>query len=376
MPRQSKFLKRIDEQKLKYLLDKYGSQLEGTGWRNPESIWGRIVSELGLGNISSTRNICYKFYMRLKETNKENENEELNSADNIQERNGMDQNLNQIDYIARDRDSSSIGNSIQQTSIYEDCQDNSNLNQIDYIVREWDSSPDFHLSEQPSQFGELHSSIDISFQQTCIDEDYQDNSSVSVFETNSDLDGNNLITNSNAEGFGTNVTLDEANNELPNTTSEMGGKSMVIHDVEYHGNNFPGEDDMKSPELRILNPDLHNRHSIGDENNLQEQTNMESSKPVILTPPDFYTSSSSEGGRTVDNINSNKTKENEEDDYNESRISDNGDWDCVSNPTDVDKSLEDVNISQDRADSGKINIYFCKAQKQTQTSLSWLYFQF
>ena len=50
MPKKSKLLDKIDEKKLITLFVKYEEELETGGWRGNDSVWGKIVSELGLSN--------------------------------------------------------------------------------------------------------------------------------------------------------------------------------------------------------------------------------------------------------------------------------------------------------------------------------------
>ena len=59
MPKKSKLLDKIDEKKLITLFVKYEEELETGGWRGNDSVWGKIVSELGLSNTERNRHLCY-----------------------------------------------------------------------------------------------------------------------------------------------------------------------------------------------------------------------------------------------------------------------------------------------------------------------------
>ena len=78
-----------------------------------------------------------------------------------------------------------------------------NINVINYEERGWDSSPDLNLSNPSSQFGELKSSMETATLFASIQGDCQENSCLGsgVFESNSDISGDNLITTSNTKEF-------------------------------------------------------------------------------------------------------------------------------------------------------------------------------
>ena len=59
MPKKNKFLEKVDELKFNCLLKKYEEELESSGWRANDSVWGRIVKELGLQNTEKNRKLCY-----------------------------------------------------------------------------------------------------------------------------------------------------------------------------------------------------------------------------------------------------------------------------------------------------------------------------
>ena len=65
MPRKRKLLQKVDLKELAQVCNKYENSLD-TGWRNKDSCWGRIATELGLGNTEHRRFTIYKQYKRIQ----------------------------------------------------------------------------------------------------------------------------------------------------------------------------------------------------------------------------------------------------------------------------------------------------------------------
>ena len=330
MPPKSK----LDDNKLRYLFSKYETDLEDTGWRNKESIWGKITYELGIGNTSTNRKMCYNIFSRLKQEHKNTEppdskdfheteeiyDQELKATSNLLGDPPLNSPESEVSEEKFDKETNSTSIPLEDESVD---QSKNNKNVIDYEEREWDSSPDLTFSKPSSQFGELMSINETATLFSSIPEDCQENSCLGsgVFESNSDLGGDNVITTSETREYGNDKyleTLDEADDDYNSSIKVSPIMSVTI--------------DENTSTLA----DIELKHKIYSD---EEEEKKENSMSVSFSEND---KESIENYNEENNGSSENDRESDETDYLDSEASDK-----------LDKSKKAVSISEAKVDNGK-----------------------
>ena len=60
--RPNKLFRKVDKNTFLQVLQRYNVQLSGD-YKTDDSIWGTVVTELGLGDNSTNRKLCYSAYL-------------------------------------------------------------------------------------------------------------------------------------------------------------------------------------------------------------------------------------------------------------------------------------------------------------------------
>ena len=257
MPRENKFLKKVNEAHFHFILKKYEYYLDNC-YRDSNSVWGNVVFDLGLANTFANRLACYVNYKRLKEekTKKINPDEKSDITD-------------EVDY--RYKKNETLPSESLQTTVEENTTDSTpymGKDSINYEENPWDSSIDIHLSQcsnrESMNFGEFK---DLDTSSQCeFGEDHDYN--IRSFESDSNTvpEGGNIIDNSLFEDniknenelydLNENLNLDNLSISVTENKKVLEGGNIL--------NNSLSEDNFEENEKN----DKHELHELDENLNL------------------------------------------------------------------------------------------------------------
>ena len=193
MPRKRKYDLDIEATEIQFLFDKYKSDLNVFGWRDPSSIWGTLLLELGVPNKESNRRGVYDVYKSKKSL-------EVSDGDDSRElTNPLIERDATVDTVSQSYQEKNIENS--SVTEKELVLDRSTLDSsLKYKAELWDSSPEISQFGIDSQFGELKNRSDIvSLSDFALAVKSQETSSLNLSFTSGsmrDLEDGNLFSGS------------------------------------------------------------------------------------------------------------------------------------------------------------------------------------